>query len=222
MIELLTNCKLFRDLSKQEKERIWSDFHLQTRSYQKNDPIVFANESVIQLLILLKGDVKSEMTDFNGKTIKIADMSAPKILAPGFLFGQDSLYPVSITAKKDCQIAAINKENFRETLLKYPKLQLNFLDIISNQTQFLTRKLNFLNFKTIKGKIAHFLLKQSTFRGGLEIQLKQSLTQLADLFGVARPSLSRALSEMQHDGVIEHHKNMIKILDMNALKAYLS
>lgn len=222
MIELLTKCQLFKDLSIQEKEKIWSDFHLQTRNYQKNDPIVFANESVIQLLILIKGDAKSEMADFNGKTIKIADMIAPKILAPGFLFGQDSLYPVSITAKEDCQIAAINKENFRETLLKYPKLQLNFLDIISNQTQFLTRKINFLSFKTIKGKIAHFLLKQSTVRGGFEIELKQSLTQLADLFGVARPSLSRALNEMQHDGVIDHHKNLVKILNMNSLKTYLN
>jgi CRP-like cAMP-binding protein len=221
MPDLFQKCELFTDISNIQKEKIINDFHIQLRKFRKNDPIIFANEAVVQQLILVEGEVKSEMTDYNGKTIKIADMVAPKILAPGFLFGQGNLYPVSIIAKNKCSVIAIEKQNFTDTLLKYPELQINFLNIISNQTQFLSRKINFLSFKTIKGKIAHFLLKQSTFRGGLEIELSQSLTQLADLFGVARPSLSRALSDLQHDAVIKHDKNRIHILDLDALKAYL-
>jgi CRP-like cAMP-binding protein len=221
MVELLSKCDLFRGISDIEKEKIIKDFHIQIRGFSKNDTIVFANEAVIQQLILIEGDVKTEMTDYNGKTIKIADMVAPQILAPGFLFGQEALFPISIIAKNDCSIVYIGKQNFLDTLLKYPSLQINFLNIISNQTQFLSKKINFLSFKTIKGKIAHFLLKQSVFKGGFEIQLKQSLTQLADLFGVARPSLSRALGELHQEGIIDYKKSFIKILDMDGLKAHL-
>lgn len=221
MLHLLTDCQLFKDFTEQEKDECLKDFHHQIRKYGKDDPIVFVNEAVIQQIILLEGEVKSEMTDYNGKKIKIADMKAPRVLAPGFLYGQDSLYPVAITAKTDCTIMGVNKENFSLAMLKHQKLQVNFLDMISNQTQFLTRKLNFLSFKTIKGKIAHFLLKQYTRSGGQEIILQQSQTQLADLFGVARPSLSRAFNELNHEGIIKMEGKKIKIQDIRALKSFL-
>jgi len=221
MLELLEGCQLFSELSAAEKEEYLKEFKYQVRKYKKGDPIVFANEAVIQQLILVEGDVKSEMTDYNGKTIKIADMNAPRLLAPGFLFGQDSLYPVSIIAKTSCQVAAINRNQFQDTLLKYPKLQINFLNIISNQAQFLTRKINFLSFKTIKGKIAHLLFKQYTRQGHKELILPQSQSQLAELFGVARPSLSRAFNELNHDGIIQMEGKNIVLNDINALKAYL-
>lgn len=221
MLELLGHCQLFRGLTSQEKEEYLNEFQYQIRKYKKGDPIVFANEAVIQQLIIAEGEVKSEMTDYNGKTIKMADMKAPRLLAPGFLFGQDSLYPVSIIASSNCSIICINKEYFLNTLLKYPKLQVNFLDVISNQTQFLTRKINLLNFKTIKGKIAHFLIKQSMHSGQTRLKLPQSQTQLAELFGVARPSLSRAFNELNHDDIIHMEGKKIIIKDVIALKGYL-
>lgn len=221
MLELLGHCQLFKGLTSAEKEAYLSEFQYQIRKYKKGNPIVFANEAVIQQLILVEGEVKSEMTDYNGKTIKMADMKAPRLLAPGFLFGQGSLYPVSIIASSNCSIIGINKERFFDSLLKFPKLQVNFLDIISNQTQFLTRKINFLNFKTIKGKIAHFLLKQSMHSGQNSLKLSQSQTQLAELFGVTRPSLSRAFNELNHDGIIRMEGKKISIEDEKALKCFL-
>lgn len=221
MLELLGDCQLFMGLTSAEKEEYLSEFQYKIRQYKKGDPIVFANEAVIQQLILLEGEVKSEMTDYNGKTIKMADMKAPRLLAPGFLFGQGSLYPVSIVASSACSIIGIKKDHFLNALLKYPKLQVNFIDTISNQTQFLTRKINFLNFKTIKGKIAHFLLKQSMLSGQKSLKLSQSQTQLAELFGVARPSLSRAFNELNHDGIIEMEGKNIIIKDIRALKGFL-
>ncbi len=221
MIDVLTKCDLFRGINKVEKEKIIADFHIQIKFFEKGETIVYANEVVVQQLILVEGDIKIEMTGFSGKTINIADIGAPKILAPAFLFGRESYFPVSLIAKNNCRIVYIAKQNFLDTLLKYPTLQINFLNIISDQTQFLTKKIYFLNFKTIKGKIAHFVLKQSEIGGANEIRLKQSLAQIAGLFGVARPSLSRALSELHQERVIDYKKSVIKILDMDALKAHL-
>ena len=45
--------------------------------------------------------------------------------------------------------------------------------------------------------------------------------ELADFFGVARPSLARSLSEMIEDGVIEVNKKEYKVLDMKKLKELL-
>jgi CRP-like cAMP-binding protein len=42
-------------------------------------------------------------------------------------------------------------------------------------------------------------------------------TDLADYFGVARPSLSRALKEMEDDRLIEAQGKMIRVLDRKKL-----
>lgn len=41
--------------------------------------------------------------------------------------------------------------------------------------------------------------------------------QLAEYFGVTRPSLARALGEMKDGGLIEIKRKEIKILDRNSL-----
>jgi CRP-like cAMP-binding protein len=221
MQQILTECNLFKEMQEPEKEECLQQFNFQIKKYSKNQVLVYAHDKVIQQLILLKGSVKNEMSDFNGKTIKIADIDAPRILAPGFIFGSQNNYPVSIFAKSDCEVMAISKEHFLETILNNRQLQLNFLNLISNQTQFLTRKINFLKLKTIKAKIAHFLLMQFSKQKNTTITLPQSQTQLADLFGVTRPSLSRILNELNRMEIIKINGKQISLLNIEALKTYL-
>ncbi len=221
MIDILTACSLFKNMTELDKKDSLASFHFQLKKYKKDQVIVYAQDAVFQQLILLKGSVKNEMSDFNGKTIKITDMVAPRLLAPGFLFGIMTHYPVSIFAKTNCEIMAINKGDFLNTLLKNDQLQINFLNIISNQTQFLTRKINFLNLKTIKAKIAHYLLNQYKRQNHQMILLPQSQTQLAELFGVTRPSLSRSMNELHHAGIIKIDGKKIELLDIEQLKTNL-
>lgn len=221
MLQILTECQLFTGLTSVEKKISIDQFQYQVKRYHKGDVIVYAQDVVIQQLILLRGSVRNEMTDFSGNTIKIADMDAPRILAPGFLFGNRSHYPVNIFANSPCEIMAISKSSFLDTILKHKQLQINFLNVISNQTQFLTRKINFLKIKTIRAKIAYFLLKQHSIQNKLTITLPQSQTQLADLFGVTRPSLSRALNELNHKSVIKINGKQITLSNIQLLKSYL-
>lgn len=222
MLEILTECQLFKDMTERDKQSCVSQFHYQVKKYQKGDIVVYAQDVVIQQLILLSGSVKNEMTDFNGNTIKIADLAAPRILAPGFLFGNHSHYPVNIIANSACEIFAISKSSFLDTMLSNKQLQLNFLNVISNQTQFLTRKINFLKIKTIRAKIAYFLLKQQSRQKKNTVVMPQSQTQLADLFGVTRPSLSRAMSELSHQSIIKINGKQVTLLDVQVLKSYLT
>ncbi len=222
MQTLLAAAGLFKGLNETEMNNSLRLFRYQTKKYNKGEVIAYANDPVIQQLILLDGSISNEMSDYNGKTIKITDMVAPKLLAPGFLFGNISHFPVSVFANTNCEIMAINKSNFLESLLSCNQLQLNFLNLISNQTQFLTRKINFLKLKSIKAKIAYFLLNLHIRQKSHTVTLPQSQTQLADLFGITRPSLSRSMSEMVHDSIISIQGKKVVILDIKQLKSLLS
>jgi CRP-like cAMP-binding protein len=50
------------------------------------------------------------------------------------------------------------------------------------------------------------------------VEVKITKEVLAEMFGVARPSLSRSFSNMQEEGIIAQEGTMIHILDQDRLE----
>ena len=85
------------------------------------------------------------------------------------------------------------------------------MKVISNKTQLLSNKIwNNFNNKTIQKKLANYITKNSK---NLEFEIK-NISNLAEKFGVERPSLSRVLSSFVKQGKIEKiSTKKFKILD---------
>jgi CRP-like cAMP-binding protein len=213
---LLLKAPLFSGLSVEEIERMLAKVSHRTRKFKSGTLIVQSGEQVNSLMVVIKGIVKGEMTDFAGRVIKIEDIPAPGALAPAFLFGSKNRYPVNIIVVSDAELLFIEKLEFLKLLMRSDRILVNFLDLISNRSQFLSEKIKFLNFKTIKGKLAQFILQRA---GGDKSNVILEITQndLADFFGVARPSVARALGEIEDEGLIEARGKNIKILDRAGL-----
>jgi CRP-like cAMP-binding protein len=156
------------------------------------------------------------MVDYAGRVIKIEDIPAPGALASAFMFGSRNRFPVNVIAVSDGELLLIEKSDFLGLMMKNDIILANFLDMISNRSQFLSEKIKFLNFKTIKGKLAHFILQKSG-RDGLSVTLGMTQNDLADFFGVARPSVARALGEMEDEGLLVAKGKNIRILNRERL-----
>ena len=213
---LLLKASLFRGLSVEEIERTLATVSFHTKKFKSGTLILQSGEPVNFLMLVIKGIVKGEMTDFAGRVIKIEDIPAPGALAPAFLFGNKNRYPVNIIVVSDAELLLIGKFEFLKLLKRSDRILVNFLDMISNRSQFLSEKIKFLSFKTIKGKLAQFILQRA---GGDKTDVILEITQsdLADFFGVARPSVARALGEIEDEGLIEARGKNIKILDKAGL-----
>lgn len=214
--QLLTLCPLFKGITEKEAELLFEKIHFQIKKYSKDEIVVVAGETVNNLLIVISGSVRGEMIDYSGKIIKIEDIEAPKPLATAFLFGQQNKYPVTVTANNNTGILTIPVNEFLKLLQLNTQILRNYLNSISSRAQFLSNKLNFLSFKTIKGKVAHYLLQQAGEKFH-SIELKNTQQQLADLFGVTRPSLARVFGEMQKEGLINIQSKTVSLLDKKAL-----
>lgn len=215
--ELLLNTPLFRGLTIGEIEDILSHTPHSVRSFPAGSLIVSGGEEVRRLMIVARGTVKGEMTDTEGRVIKIENIPSKMILAPAFMFGSNNRYPVNVVSISDVTIVSIGREDLLKLLKSENRLLVNFLDIISNRAQFLSEKIRFLNFRTIKGKLA-FLILQKAGEGVAEFKLGMTQEEMAGYFGVARPSLARALAEMEQEGIIESDRGRIMIKDMSRLK----
>ena len=212
----LSRAPLFKGISAEEIGIILSDVPYRIRNFMAGTLISQSGESVNSLMVVISGVVKGEMVDYAGRVIKIEDIPAPGALASAFMFGNRNRFPVNVIAVSEGELLLIDKQDFLRLLMKNGVILVNFLDMISNRSQFLSEKIKFLNFKTIKGKLAQFILQKA----GKELSsVSFDITQndLADFFGVARPSVARALGEMEHEGYLEAKGKNIRIIDKEGL-----
>lgn len=217
---ILSQSPVFRGIPANKLEELFMDIHFQIKKYWKDDIIVSSGETCDRLSIVQLGSVKAEMNDYSGKTIKIEDIEAPNPLATAFLFGKNNQFPVTVVANSAVEIVNIPKAEFVKLLQKDMQILNNYLNAISTRTQFLSRKLKFLSFRTIKQKVAHYLLEQAGNRLQI-VELPHSQGQLAEIFGVTRPALARTLGEMSKDGYIELQRRHIKIMDKDKMNELL-
>ena len=197
-------------------KQVISEVSHRVRKFQEGSVISQSGEHVNSLMIVLSGVVKGEMVDYAGRVIKIEDIPAPGAIASAFMFGHRNRFPVNVVAVSDGELFMIDKREFLKLLMKNDIILVNFLDMISNRSQFLSEKIKFLNFKTIKGKLAYYIL-QKAGKNRSSFMLDTTQNELADFFGVARPSIGRSLGEMELEGYIEARGKNIKILDREGL-----
>ena len=217
---ILVKSPLFYGIPDEECRALFSKIHYQVCKFEKDAIVVQGGEEVTNLFVVLSGSVRGEMIDYSGKTVKIEDIEAPRPLAAAFLFGKENKFPVTVTANKKAELLAIPVVEFLKLLQMNTRLLRNYLNSISTRAQFLSQKLHFLSFKTIKEKVAHFLLQQAGDRFH-SFELKNTQQQLAEMFGVTRPSLARVLGEMQNESLIKIEKKTVTLLDKQGLNKLL-
>ena len=216
----LSACPICSSIAAENQEDFLSNLKYTIQTFSKNELIVRQGDVCDALYMLMQGSVKTEMIIENGSLLGIEIIKAPRPLAPAFLFSDNNHFPVDVTALEDVEIMQIPKEEIMRLMMTNPDFMKQYLTHNSNRTQFLTNRLQLLSIKTIKGKVAHFLLEQVN-DGKSSFLLNRNQTELAEFFGVARPSLARSLSEMVQEGIISIHKKEFTILDVKRLRDLL-
>ena len=212
----LSKSVAFRGIDPDDLHKLLGMIRYGVKSYEKGETIVMRDESCGELRIVLSGSVRGEMLDFSGKIVKIEDIEAPRPLAIAFLFGKNATYPVDIIANVKTEILSIPKKDVVQLMGMNQVFLTNFLNNVSNRAQFLSRKLFFLSFKTLREKIANYLKEQYNNQGSI-ITLAVTQENLANLFGVTRPSLARIMGDLVKEGIIKVERKQIEILDKKRL-----
>lgn len=218
-IPLLGNCSLFAGLPVAEIESLISGIHYQVKQFNTDEVVTHHGDACNSLLIVLQGSVRGEMMDASGRVLKIEDIGAPRPLAVAFLFGQNNRYPVTISANETVRILALPKDSVIKLMQTNERFLINFMNAVSNRAQFISDRLKFHSFRSLKGKIADYLIEADKNKTDV-VFLTQTHEELADLFGVARPSLSRALRELHHEGLIKAEGKRIEIVNRSGLRNF--
>ena len=100
------------------------------------------------------------------------------------------------------------------------KMAANLLKIYSNYTTLLNKKIDYLSAKNVREKLSMYFVDyyQKTRSCSFKIPMKRH--ELADYLNVSRPALSKEMSLMRNEDIIDYEGSVIKIKDIKTLERY--
>ena len=192
VMEELKKLKLFAHCSDEALERLLSQ-PCRRQQYAAGKLILRAGDPCRSLMILVEGRADARMMGEEGREVLVDHLKAPMLLAPAFLFANNNVVPVEVTALTDCVVWHINREAFFEFMQQEPTVLRAFLEILSERGHFLSRKMRTFAVNSLRNRVIEYLEANGSIT---------SVAAAAEQLGATRPSLSRVLSEMVSEGVI--------------------
>lgn len=214
---LLVNNKLTQNIDLSDLNKVLNIINPLILSYKKNTMIKNENDIANKSGFVLEGQVANVKDKKNGDRVIIQVYKPGELFGEGFAFSNDPKWTSSIIAKTDCTILFIHNEWINGTreadIIPYIKFLKNFVAIECDKTNQLSTHLKFFKTKTVREKIASFLLQESHSQNSTTIMLDYDRNELAEFLSIPRPSLSREFSKMKKEGLIDYYKSSIKILN---------
>ena len=216
----VTSCPLFFHLLEEEINEILERSVSEVREVDKGNYVVRQDDTVKFLYYLMEGLVRTEMVTKEGNVLEIEFIEPVRPLAPAFLVATENRYPVDVITAEKSTFYVIPKSMWMKEMMQNETLMANFMKVNSNMTVFLSKKVQMMSIKSIKGKLSLYILENTTPQNN-SFMLKRTQTQLAEYFGVQRPSLARTLGEMIREGIISLYKKELKVLDRKKLEEWI-
>lgn len=220
-VDVLSETELFAGLDDDEIVNMVKCLEPRIHNYKKNQYIAIAGEEFKGIGIILEGEAAAYKENVAGTRVMMT------LLAPGDVFGEivafssQSNWPVTVEAQQQCKALFISRERIvgecRQMCPWHRKLIENMLMIVSERAIALSRKVEYLSIKSIRGKISTYLLEQYKKAGKAIFMLPMNRNEMADFLNVSRPYLSREMCKMRDEGIIDFHRASILVKDVRAL-----
>ena len=204
-LPLLRSTSLFAGLSAEELQTLLTQLGAVIRSYGKGEALVLAGEPNHRVGVVLSGELEAYRPGPQGARIPITRMEPGGVF--GDVLGGSSLAsPVTVLAACPCEVL----------LIPYERLLLS--DGSPAHQQTLRNLVDLLVLKSLRAKVCAYLLSEAERAGSMTFSIPFSRIQLADYLNCDRSALSRELSQMQRDGLLDTYKSSFKLLEPDTLR----
>lgn len=209
----------FQELTSEQIETINKSSYVV--KYRKNETIFRQDMPISQIVFIKSGLIKLFIESGNDKNLIL------KIVPPNSFFGllstfSKNQYDYSATALTDSEIVFTDVNVFKNVVKENGSYALHILKHNSEMGLFLLDKLMSLSHKQVPGRIAGIILFFATeIYANEEFEFPLSRQELADLISTTKESVSRTLSELKNDRIIELNEKKITIKSMELIKTLI-
>ncbi|MFZ4399715.1 MAG: Crp/Fnr family transcriptional regulator [Bacteroidales bacterium] len=221
--EISEECKacLFRTTCNQSISEDEIHFFFQStiqQNYLRGETIFKQGMKTNHLIYLLKGIVKFNYIDENGKNLILTISSAPTLLGLANILNED-VNIFSIIAIEECKGCMIDLNKLKLLAMNDRFFMINVLKMSTGL--FRNSILNFISLahKQVNGRVADILiyLSKNIYLSN-SFNLSLSRQEFAEFAGCSKENIIHTLRKFDADGIIQVSGKKIEIIDMERLQ----
>jgi CRP/FNR family transcriptional regulator len=217
---VLRKTQLFARLTESEMRTLCS--HVSKRRFGRGETLFSEGDPCHGLFVVAMGRIR---------IFKLSPSGREQVLAvegPGSSFAElpvfdGGVYPASASALEDAEVLFISREDFQNYCCEHPEVALKVLAVVGSRLRRLVAIIEDLSFTTVRQRLISLLLRLAQEGGdatkqGLRVELTATHQDLAAELGTVRELVSRNLSRLQAEGLLEVDGRTIIVRDLPALK----
>lgn len=213
MKHILLKNPLFEGMTSEETEQALNALSARKSEYLRNSVLVSAGGEMQRFGLVLSGTVQVSFTDIDGNDVLMASVTEGETFGESLCWLNVAEVPVNVTAFTDVSVLWLSADKLKsESSPIVLNLRNRFSSMLAQKALAMNDRVQILSKPTIRQKLITYLSQCAARGGGKTFSVPFDRETLALYLGVNRSALSRELSAMQRDGIIEFYKNTFKIL----------
>lgn len=204
---------LFKNIDEEELHRILNISSCTEEVYEKDSLVVQEGESCATIGFVLEGTLTIQQYGRSGDALTINIFRHGDCFGAPLLFTKTAKYPFTLITSTRSKVLFIPFEEMRSMLEKSKTFNFNYLTFLSTHIFVLKNKIKILAHNDVRSRLMIYLAKERELSGSLHFKMRHKKTEISEIIKVARPSVSRELSNMEKDGLIRIEGNYVTILE---------
>ena len=185
------------------------------------DNLFHQGDSANRFYLVLEGHLKLYRTSAGGQEKVVEVLRQGNTFAEALMFNNKPFYPVSAQAVSACILISFDNDSYLKILASNPNAAIAIMANMSMRLHNNLTEIEMLSVENAKNRLLLFLLQNIKDKNGNEgiIELDIPKRMLASLLSIQPETFSRLLKKMTKEGLIEEHRGLIRIIDIDALYA---
>ena len=220
MHELLKQNPLFSGLDEKGLHKVEGITNL--KAIKKGTILFSQGDEAHGFYLVVSGKIKIYRLSPQGQEYVMRIVGPGDTIAEAAVFSGKN-YPAAAAAIEDSSLYYLSKADFLALIQESPQLALNMMTGLSLLLRQLAQQVEDLSLKEVSARLARFLLEEAERLSaippnGMRIPLSLKKSLLASRLGTIGETLSRTLAKMKQKEVIDIHKNIVQLKNIQALK----
>ncbi|MDH5297615.1 MAG: Crp/Fnr family transcriptional regulator [Desulfobulbaceae bacterium] len=214
--KILATIPLFKGLTDQQYDDL--AMIVVDQEFGRGRTIFAEGEEGVGFYVVISGLIKIYKLSPEGKEQILHVFGPGEPFAEAAVFA-GSAYPAHALALQPSRLFFLPRNSFRDLIMENPSLAMNMMAALSHRLKRFAHMIEDLSLKEVPGRLAaHLLDLSSSQEGADQVVLQIAKAHLASLLGTIPETLSRILTRMQKQGLIEMEGQNIRLIDRESLE----
>ncbi len=208
---------LFENITADHLQAMLNCLHSYTKTYKKGEVIIMEEDSIRYIGIVLAGTVHMMKEDIWGRQTMLTYISENEVFGETFAVQKNPDSSVLFIAASDTSILFVAAWNIIHCCPSqcafHEQLTRNMFNLIGQRSIRLMERIEISSKPSLREKVLAYLSMQAQKQDSRYITLPLGRAQLASYIGANRSALTRELTSMREDGLIDYDRNTFRIIE---------